>query len=272
MKMLVKIGGSVLEEPDSRDRFARSLARAIEAGHSVVLVHGGGNQLGELCARLGLEEQRWRGLRITDRTTAELAVCVLGGSVNRRCVRALELAGVRAIGMSGADGGLFAAEPMRSEEVDLGFVGQVSTVDASSIEHLLAGGITPVVCTVGPREGSDDGCEPFYNVNADHAAGALARALEADVLLLMTDVPALLDGQGQRVRCATLDRIAELEREGVIAGGMIPKVEGALQALSHPSKTLVKIAPGGGEDAVLEALSSDVGTVILPDGQVVGRG
>ena len=272
MKMLVKIGGAVLEEPASRTAFARSVARAIDAGHQVVLVHGGGKQLGELCARVGLEERRWKGLRITDAATAELALCVLGGSVNRLAVRALQLAGVRALGLSGADGGLFEAEPMRSDEVDLGFVGRVSRVDPTAVEHLLAGGLTPVVCTVGPREGADDADEPFYNVNADHAAGALARALDADALLLMTDVPALLDGSKQRVRCATLDRIAELEREGVIAGGMIPKVQGALQALAAPSSCLVKIVPGAGENAVLDALSSEVGTVVLPDGQVVGRG
>jgi acetylglutamate kinase len=270
--MLVKIGGAVLEEPDSRAAFARSVARAIRAGHEVVLVHGGGKQLGDLCRRVGIEERRWKGLRITDADVAELALCVLAGSVNRLAVRALELAGVHAIGLSGADGGLFGAAPLESDEVDLGYVGQVNRVDPTVVQHLLAGRITPVVCTVGPRADADDAGEPFYNVNADHAAGALARALEADALLLMTDVPALLDGNKQRVRSATLDRIAELEREGVIAGGMIPKVQGALQALAAPSRTLVKIVPGAGDNAVLDALSSEVGTVVLPDGQVVGRG
>ncbi|MEO0652785.1 MAG: acetylglutamate kinase, partial [Planctomycetota bacterium] len=217
--MLVKIGGAVLEGVESQTAFARSMAKAIEAGHEIVLVHGGGNQLGELCARVGIEEQRWQGLRITDATTAELALCVLGGSVNRLAVRALELAGVCAVGLSGADGGLFAAEPLKSEEVDLGYVGRVAEVDAKIVEHLLSAKITPVVCTVGPRQGAESTAEPFYNVNADHAAGALARALDADVLLLMTDVPALLDANRQRVRCATVDRIAELEREGTIEGG-----------------------------------------------------
>jgi acetylglutamate kinase len=272
VKMLVKVGGSVLEDPQTRAVFAASVRTAIDAGHRLVVVHGGGQQLNQLCARLGIPERRWRGLRITDADTAELALAVLGGSVNRTFVRALSLAGLRAVGLSGADGGLFAAQPLRSTEVDLGFVGKVSAVDPSLVEALLAAGYVPVVATVAPREGSEESTEPFYNVNADHAAGALARALDVDALLLMTDVPALLDGQKRRVACATLDRVAELEREGAIAGGMIPKIEAALQALENPSRTLVKIAPGGGPDAIRRALQSDVGTVVLQNGQVVGRG
>ncbi|QDU69049.1 acetylglutamate kinase [Engelhardtia mirabilis] len=272
MRMLVKVGGAVLDEPDARSSFARSVAQALAAGHELVIVHGGGRQLGRMCADLGLVERRWRGLRVTDARTAEVALAILGGSVNRILVRALEVAGVSAAGLSGADGALFDAEPLHSDEVDLGYVGQVSAVNSKLLEHLLAGGFVPVVATVGPHQGSAGGDEPFLNVNADHAAGALARAIDADVLLLLTDVPALLDGKGQRVACATLDRLAELDREGTIEGGMIPKVEGALAALTPPSRTLVKIAPWAGEDAIRGALQSSVGTVLLSNSEVVGRG
>ncbi len=271
VRMLIKVGGAALEDPGSREVFARAVGRARAAGHELVLVHGGGRQLGEMANRLGLEERRWRGLRITDERTAELALCVLGGGVNRHLVRSLELEGVPAVGLSGADGRLFDAERVHSEEVDLGRVGRVSLVEPRLVEHLLAGRYVPVVSTVGPRSGSDH-VESFLNVNADHAAGALARALGADVLLLMTDVPALLDGSGRRIASADLGRIAELEAEGVIGGGMIPKLQGALEALAPPTRTLVKIVPSRGADAVLEALDPQIGTVVLPEGQVVGRG
>lgn len=271
MRMLIKVGGALLDESGARDTFAQSVAAAIAAGHEVVIVHGGGQQLGDVCAQLGLEEQRWRGLRITDAATARAALAVLGGSVNRTLVQALEAAGVGAVGLTGADGSLFTAERMATAEVDLGYVGQVETVDPKIAAHLLAGGFVPVVASVGPGLGADTE-QPFLNVNADHAAGALARALDADFLLLLTDVPALLDEKGQRIACASRGRIAELERDGTIAGGMIPKIEGALAALATPSRTVVKIAPGAGTGAVLAALEPGVGTTVYADAEVVGRG
>lgn len=270
--MLVKIGGAILEESAARARFARSVASAQRAGHEVVVVHGGGRQLGDLCARLGLAERRWQGLRITDAATAEIALAVLGGSVNRATVRALEAAGVHAVGLSGADGSLFGVEPLASDDVDLGFVGRVDAVDGRVVEHLLGGGFVPVVSTVGPRSGAAPDDEPFFNVNADHAAGAIARAVGADVLLLLTDVAALLDHTGQRIASVNVDRVAELRRDGTIAGGMLPKLEGALAALTPPSRTVVKIAPGGAEDALLGALDARVGTTVLANSEVVGRG
>lgn len=263
MRLLVKVGGAQLDDADSRSVFARSVAQARSVGHEVVLVHGGGAQLGRVGARLGLETVRWRGLRVTDPATAEAALMVLAGSVNRELVQSLGEANVPAVGLCGADGGTFATRAFPTPaEIDLGHVGEVARVEPGLMQHLLSGGFTPVVATVGPRMEAAPGA-PFDNVNADDAVAALGAALGVAAVLFLTDVDGVRGAHG-----ATLDELdpetaAELERAGVIAGGMCPKVRAGLQAADRLPEALVRIAPAAGENAVLAALEPGIGTRFL---------
>lgn len=261
MRLVVKVGGAQLEEGASRAELAGAVADAVAAGHHVVLVHGGGNQIRALASRLGLAERREQGLRVTDAATAEAVLMVLGGQVNRELVRALGEAGVPAVGLTGADGATFDARPHDASGVDLGYVGEVGDVRPALVEHLLAGGFVPVVGTVAPLASDADAPrDRFYNINADMGAGPLTRAFGADALLLLTDVPGVLDGNGALLPWLTDETCAELRGKGVIAGGMLPKVASALAAARENPGALVKIAPAEGSDCVLAALDDRVGT------------
>ncbi len=231
MRLLVKIGGAQLEQPAARAELARALAAARAAGHQLVLVHGGGIQIRELVRRLGLPERYHEGLRVTDPATAEVVLQVLCGTVNK------ELG------------------------VELGYVGRVHGVDTQLLETLLAGGFVPAIATTASlAPGLDGPCERFYNINADMAAGPLAAALRCDAVLFLTDVPAVLDADERRIPALDAAGCARLRGAGVIAGGMIPKVEAALEALAAHPGALVKIAPAAGPDCVLQALLPAVGT------------
>ena len=271
MRVVVKIGGAQLEESRARRSLASSVAAARERGHELVLVHGGGNQIRELTRRLGIEDRYYEGLRITDADTAEAALCVLGGQVNRTLVRSLEDVGVRAVGLTGADGGTFQARPMTCGEVELGYVGEVARVRTRLLERLLAGGYVPVLATVAPRERSDEGgdpaeedSEPFYNVNADAVAGPLGRALGADAVLFLTDVAGVTDETGAIIDHMTPEDGEALTKVGVIQGGMVPKVRAALSALEANPRARVVIASAEGDGALLAALEGSVGTRFLP--------
>ncbi len=260
MRIVVKVGGAQLEEAAPRAELARSIASAQAAGHEIVLVHGGGNQIRALCTQLGIREQQHEGLRVTDAATADVVTMVLAGLVNKALVRALEDEGVRAAGLSGVDGSSFSVAKT-SAAIDLGYVGHVVRVERGLAETLLATGYVPVVATVAPLARDERGAtDKLYNVNADKAAAPLARALEADALLFLTDVPGVRDARKQRIAQLTADEAHALRASGVITGGMIPKVEMALAACAELPQGLVKIAPAGGESAVLRALESSTGT------------
>jgi acetylglutamate kinase len=256
LRILVKVGGAQIEEREARAELVRSVALARAAGLEIVLVHGGGNQIRSLVRRLGLPERYHEGLRITDADTADVVLMVLAGLVGKTLAAAFEDQGVRAVSLSGADGSTFECVPDRRPDVDLGYVGSVGRVDPRLVETLLAEDYLPLVATVGPESGSD----PFFNVNADLAAGPLASALGAQALLFLTDVPGVLDPEGRVLRSLTPERCLELRGEGVVAGGMIPKVEAALAALEKNPGVLVKIVPAAGPNAVLAALDPEVGT------------
>jgi acetylglutamate kinase len=269
VRLLVKIGGAQLERDDARTAVARALAAAREAGHEPIVVHGGGNQIRELCGRLGLEERYHRGLRVTDAATADVVLMVLGGLVNRQLVLALEREGLRAAGLTGADGGTFAARRHRPGGVDLGFVGEVAHVDPRLVEALLRERLVPVLATVAPEAAAridqkslGHPSDTFLNVNADMAAGPLAQAFGADALLFLTDVPGVLDAQQRLLPALAAADAERLRAAGVIAGGMVPKVEAALAAVRAAPRCVVKIAPAAGDDAVLAALRDEVGTRI----------
>jgi acetylglutamate kinase len=258
MRVLVKIGGAQLERPAARAALARAIRAAQAAGHELVLVHGGGDQIRRLSDRLGVVAAYREGLRITDGPTAEIVLQVLGGEVNRTLVRSLQEQGVPAVGLTGADGGTFSVKKHEPDGVDLGFVGEVETVRPALVEHLLAGGWLPVIATVAPRTGDADG--PFHNVNADMGAGPLTRALGADALLFLTDTDGVLDAERNTLPELTPADCAALERSGVISAGMIPKVRAALAALGECPAAHVAIVPAAGDDAITAGLAARRGT------------
>jgi acetylglutamate kinase len=261
VRILVKVGGAQLADASARAELVRSVAQARLAGLEIVLVHGGGNQIRALTRRLGLLERYHEGLRVTDADTAEVALMVLAGLVNKELAAAFEEQGVRAVGLCGADGSTFSAVPERGRGADLGYVGAVGRADPRLVETLLAEGYVPLVATVAPLAPAEAGArDRFYNINADLAAGPLARALDARALLFLSDVPGVLDAEGRRIAELSPERCAALRADGVIRGGMIPKVEAALAALGDNPKALVKIAPASGKSAVMAALDPDVGT------------
>lgn len=260
MRIVVKVGGAQLEQAAPRAELARGIAAAQAAGHEIVLVHGGGNQIRALATQLGIPERQHEGLRVTDAATADVVTMVLAGLVNKALVLALEDEGVRAAGVSGVDGSSFSVRKTDAA-IDLGYVGTVVRVERGLVETLLQTGYVPVIATVAALAQGESGArDHLYNVNADTAAAPLARALEADALVFLTDVPGVLDADKRRIPELTPRRAAELRASGVITGGMIPKVAMALAASAELPGGLVKIAPAAGESALLRALESSTGT------------
>ncbi len=260
MKIVVKISGAQLVDPSARAEFAAAVAHATAAGHSIVVVHGGGEQIGALTDRLGLgAPQRVRGLRVTDEETANAALMVLGGSVNRRLVAAIQQAGTNAIGLTGADGGLFAARPVP----ELGFVGTVDHVDPTMLRTLTAVQLVPVIASVAPPSRAHKAdADTFYNVNADHVVAPLAYAFGADAVLFLTQAGGVLDGNGDTMPRLTPSAAALQVQRGVIAQGMIPKVEAAVETAIRCSGADVRIVPAAGKNAILDGLVEGTGTVV----------
>jgi acetylglutamate kinase len=183
---------------------------------------------------------------------------VLGGAVNRGLVAALQEAGVPAVGLTGADGGTFAAKKLRLDDgVELGNVGAVTTVRPALVETVLAAGYVPAIASVAPGPSAQS---PFFNINADHAAAPLARAFRCEAVLFLTDVQGVLDGAGKLIAQLTPMQCEELVQSGVASGGMLPKLDSALLAASANPKAVVKIASAAGADAVLAALRPGTGT------------
>ena len=264
MRLLVKIGGALLEEPAGRARLAHEIGRALGMHHEVLLLHGGGNQMRTLQKRLGIPDRYHQGLRITDPDTAEVALMVLGGSVNRLLVASLAASGLRAVGLTGADGNLFFARRMVLPGVDLGYVGEATAFDRSLIDTLLAEHYVPVVSSVAPLLPHETGPrDRFYNINADLAAGPMAVALGCDAALFLTDVPGVLDEHRQLLPELTVAQTEALIQRGVIRGGMEPKVRAALGA-ALAGCPLVKVLSGDSEDPILGGLASGRGTRFLP--------
>ena len=219
----IKYGGSAMERPDLRAAFARDVVRLHAAGVHPVVIHGGGPQIDALMRRLGKTPRFVDGLRVTDDETIELVEMVLVGRINPEMVGLINRHGGHAIGLNGKDDDLIIAHRRR---VELGWVGDVDVVNATPLRLLEAHGVIPVVAPIAT---SRDGAT--YNVNADHVAGAVAAALDAAVLLQLTDVPGILDRDGHRIPAISRRGVERLIREGVINGGMMPKVGAALTAL-----------------------------------------
>ena len=233
---VVKYGGNAMGDEDAAREFAEDVVLLKAVGINPVVVHGGGPQIGAMLEKLGVETRFVDGLRVTDKATAEVAEMVLSGAINKAIVGSIARAGGKAVGISGKDGGLVTARKVErttkdpesniERALDLGFVGEPSAVDTTIIETATAAGMIPVVAPIGTGE---DG--HTYNINADTMAGALAAALGAARLLLLTDVSGVLDKEGKLLTDLTPSDIAQLRADGTISGGMIPKLETCVSAV-----------------------------------------
>jgi acetylglutamate kinase len=248
--VVIKMGGNAMGDAAAMAGFARDVVLMSQVGVRPVIVHGGGPMIDDMLARLGVESRFENGRRVTDAATVEVVEMVLSGSVNKRIVQAINMQGGRAVGLSGKDANMMVCDPA---DPALGFVGEPVEVTPDVLHQLHGAGIIPVVAPLGTgREGET------YNVNGDTAAGAVAAALKADRLLLLTDVAGVKDASGEVVTALTARQVEEMTEAGVIAGGMIPKTQTALAALRGGTRAVV-ILDGRQPNAVLLELFTDHG-------------
>ncbi len=251
MKLVVKIGGTLIEHASGRQKIARRIARIVRDGHQALIVHGGGKQLSEYLKQSGIASRFVDGLRLTTAETLDGVVKVFAGTVNHQLLAALHQAGVPAAGISGVDGGCLVAEKLTGENGrDWGFVGRITKANPRIWEVLLEGGVLPVMASLAVGE---DG--QIYNVNADQAAVACAVHLGADALILLTDVDGVRNAQGRIIRCLEAEEIPSLIESGTATGGMLAKLNAVREALAGDVER-VHIVNGHSDDA-LETIFTD---------------
>ncbi len=257
--VVVKYGGHAMGDGTVARAFARDMVLLEQSGVNPVVVHGGGPQIGAMLAKLGIESAFSDGLRITDRATMEIVEMVLAGSINKQIVGFINAEGGRAIGLCGKDGNMVLARklPQPVADVDLGFVGEPAKVDTMVLDQVLGRELIPVLAPVAQDENGET-----YNVNADTFAGAIAGALKAKRLLLLTDVPGVLGRDGNMIKEMRAGEIHGLIADGTITGGMIPKVETCIYALEQGVEGVV-ILDGKMPHAVLIELLTDHGAGTL---------
>jgi acetylglutamate kinase len=239
--IVIKIGGSTL---GSRDTTLADLVALQREGKALVVVHGGGNVITEWLSRQGIATRFEKGLRVTDDQTLQVVVAVLAGLVNKELVAAVQALGGRAVGLSGIDGGLIEAR-VRDEE--LGYVGDIVNINPEPVEVLLKGGYIPIVAPLGLE------ARGKLNVNADTAAAEIAAAISAERLVFLTDVAGVIDGSGKLLARLSPAEAGSLIAEGVVSGGMIPKVEACLCALS--AVPITQIVDGREGHALVDAIA-----------------
>jgi acetylglutamate kinase len=266
--IVVKYGGNAMVDPLLKDSFARDIVLMKLVGMNPVVVHGGGPQIGSLLARLGIESRFVDGMRVTDAQTMDVVEMVLGASVNKEIVTNISRHGGNAIGLTGKDGRLIEATRLSvtrhapglgaPEIVDIGHVGAVSRINRAALDMIIAGNFIPVVAPVGV-----DADGQSYNINADLVAGHIAQVLRAEKLMLLTNVPGLMDAEGRVLTgldSAAVDRLIDA---GVVRGGMLPKIRCALEAVAG-GVTSAHIIDGTVPHAVLLEIFTNqgVGTLI----------
>ena len=251
--LVVKYGGNAMINEELKQAVMGDLVLLSLIGVKVVLVHGGGPEISDLMRRVGKESKFIDGLRVTDKETAELVQMVLAGKINKSLVSLLQSKGGKAIGLSGMDGYLIQAQPLRPE---LGYVGEITHINVEPVLDVLEKGYIPVISTVGcDAEGN------VYNINADTAAARIAAELKAESLISMTDICGILrdkDDPSTLISQITVSEAPQLMREGVISGGMIPKVECCIEAIRRGVKK-VFIIDGRVPHAILMEILTDEG-------------
>jgi acetylglutamate kinase len=254
--VVVKFGGNAMGDDEAMAQFARDIVLLRMVGIRPVVVHGGGPMINAMLDKLGIESQFVRGKRVTDKATVEVVEMILSGLVNKRIVQAINDAGGRAVGLSGKDDDLMVCV---ADDPELGFVGRPVEMNVQVLRDLYGAGIIPVVAPVATGMAENE----TFNVNGDTAAGAIAGALQADRLLLLTDVAGVKDDKGEVLTQLGSARAQEMIETGVIKGGMIPKVETALAAIEAGVRAVV-ILDGRLPNAALVELFTDhgAGTII----------
>jgi acetylglutamate kinase len=248
--VVIKLGGHAMGSDEAMASFARDVVLMQQVGVNPVIVHGGGPMINAMLKRLNIQSEFVDGKRVTDAATMEVVEMVLSGLVNKRIVQAIGTQGGRAVGLSGKDAQLITCTQTNPE---LGFVGTPSDINASILEDLFNSNIIPVIAPLGAGENGET-----FNINGDTAAGAIAGALKADRLLLLTDVPGVKNAEGEVLTELTPAQIRELTADGTIAGGMIPKTETALDAIDAGVRAVV-ILDGRAPNACLLELFTDHG-------------
>ena len=267
--MVIKFGGNAMTDPELHESFARDVVLMKLVGMNPIVVHGGGPQIGQLLNRLGIESRFIGGMRVTDEETVDVVEMVLGASVNKEIVDSIHRNGGRAVGITGKDGELIRARALTghlSEEgtEDIGLVGEVESVDTDILTMLANSDYIPVIA---PVAGGTDGLT--YNINADLVAGKLAEVLQAEKLMLLTNVTGLLDGDGTTLTGLTTQRVDELIADEVITGGMLPKVRCAMDAVKA-GVTSAHIIDGRVPHATLLEIFSDEGIGTLITNKTMG--
>lgn len=242
MKIVLKVGGSVLEEPGMIERVARATTLLVKDGHQVALVHGGGKALSKTLEQLGKESHFVNGLRVTDAETRDVAIMVLAGRINKQLVAAFARLGQPAMGMCGGDGSAFRAR--KKTDSDLGYVGEICSADPQWIFALWERKAVPVISSIALGFDGE-----YYNVNADQMASACAVACNANALIFLTDVPGVWNQDGTLIRHLSAKQIASLIASSAIKGGMLPKLE-ACQSALRGGVNRVRILPANDVDAL----------------------
>ncbi len=258
--IVVKYGGNAMIDDALKESFARDVVMMKAVGMNPVVVHGGGPQINGTLARVGKTTEFIDGLRVTDSETMDVVEMVLGGLVNKEIVNLINSHGGNAVGLTGKDGNMIRAQKISSgkADVDYGHVGEVVSINSDVVETLEAQGFIPVIAPIGSGV---DGAT--YNINADSVAGALARKLQAEKLVLMTNTSGVLDKQGALLTGLNSDQIDALKADGTIQGGMMPKVDCGLEAVKNGVKTSHIIDGRVNHALLLEVLTDKgVGTLI----------
>jgi acetylglutamate kinase len=268
--VVVKYGGHAMGNPELGRAFARDVALLKQSGVNPIVVHGGGPQIADMLARLGIESRFEGGLRVTDARTVEVVEMVLAGSINKEIVALINAEGEWAIGLCGKDGNMVFAEKARKtvtdpdsnieRVLDLGFVGEPVEVDRTLLDLLARSEMIPVIAPVAPgRDGHT------YNINADTFAGAIAGAVKASRLLFLTDVPGVLDRDRKLIDELSVAEARALIRDGTISGGMIPKVETCISAIELGVEGVVILNGKTPHSVLLELFTEHgAGTLIVP--------
>ncbi len=267
---VIKYGGNAMGDERTAETFARDIVMLKTIGINPVVVHGGGPQIGAMLERLKIQSEFIDGLRVTDQAAVEIVEMVLSGSINKQIVTAINQMGGTAIGISGKDGNLIEAQQLKRTKkdpdsniervLDLGFVGEPVKVNPQAIQNIVASGMIPVIAPIGMGPNGET-----YNINADTAAGAIASALKAHKLMMLTDVAGILTKEKQLISEIDAEEIDALLADGTITGGMIPKVETCVNALrggvkqAHildgriPHVLLIEVFTAGGASTMIRA-------------------
>lgn len=239
---VIKYGGSAMGDPELAKNFARDVVLLKQTGINPVIVHGGGPQISQMLDQLKIQSEFIEGLRVTDKETVGVVEMVLSGKINKEIVQELNAAGGMAVGLSGKDANLIKAQKMRRTKkdpdsniekiLDLGFVGEPTRIDPEILVTLEESDVIPVIAPIGLGENGET-----YNINADTAAGAIASAMAASKLIMLTDVPGVLDKDSKLVSKLSIKEIDKLVANETISGGMIPKIETCVKALEHNTES-----------------------------------